>query len=249
MENSKVCTKCGEIKDVGLFSKDNRTGNPLAMCKACDNERNKERYRSDSSYRQQQIVGASTRQKVRRGQEVECEDEFQSRVVAAEKIRIEKGLCVRCDNKAVEGKRECEQHLAKSAKRIGRIRNERIANGLCYRCGTRPPDEGSKVCGGCKGGVNKKREKNRIKCLSHYGSKCYCCGETIGKFLTIDHLKNDGHAQAEGGVHLYAWIIRHKFPDTFGVACFNCNIGRALNGGICPHKERVNGRIEAETPD
>jgi hypothetical protein len=77
--------------------------------------------------------------------------------------------------------------------------------------------------------------------LGHYGGRCACCGESHPRFLTIDHVNDDGK-EMRAEVHsvayrFYRWLIRNNYPDGFQVLCFNCNIGRALNGGICPHKE------------
>ena len=76
---------------------------------------------------------------------------------------------------------------------------------------------------------------------SNYGSKCECCGETIITFLTIDHINNDGHTYKAGktrlkGISLYQYIIRENYPKNVRLLCFNCNIGRHNNGGVCPHK-------------
>lgn len=87
--------------------------------------------------------------------------------------------------------------------------------------------------------------KLRIAALIHYGNgmlACVCCGENNSRFLTFDHKNNDGknHRQQKGvGTNLLAWIIRNNFPDMFQTLCFNCNSGRALNKGICPHKQDV----------
>ena len=35
-------------------------------------------------------------------------------------------------------------------------------------------------------------QKTRNKVLIAYGNKCNCCGEKNIKFLTIDHINNDG---------------------------------------------------------
>lgn len=84
-----------------------------------------------------------------------------------------------------------------------------------------------------------------VRCYQHYGAQCVCCGESREKFLTIDHINNDGaeHRKSigQGGSRLYKWLIDNNFPDTFQLLCFNCNCGRYRNGGICPHKmlERV----------
>jgi hypothetical protein len=78
--------------------------------------------------------------------------------------------------------------------------------------------------------------RRREKVISHYGKKCKCCGETEMKFLTIDHINNDGaeHKRSIGGVDLYNWIIKNNFPDTFQVLCWNCNCAKGKYG-VCPH--------------
>lgn len=56
------------------------------------------------------------------------------------------------------------------------------------------------------------------------------------KFLTIDHINNDGaeHKRSRAGVDLYDWIIKHNFPDTFQTLCWNCNCAKGKYGS-CPH--------------
>jgi hypothetical protein len=72
------------------------------------------------------------------------------------------------------------------------------------------------------------------------GAKCYCCGETQLMFLAIDHMNNDGYEHRmkikRQGNQLYAWLKREGFPAGYQVACHNCNHGRYLNGGLCPHQ-------------
>jgi hypothetical protein len=38
---------------------------------------------------------------------------------------------------------------------------------------------------------------------------------------------------------LRLWLKRHNFPPGFRILCFNCNSGRHLNGGICPHLTKI----------
>ena len=94
----------------------------------------------------------------------------------------------------------------------------------------------------------------RLEVLSHYGgAKCFCCAEANDRFLTLDHSRNDGakwrkrmaraHRQNQlgkrylQGVNFYLWLRRRKFPQNLGlrVACYNCNLGRSRNDGVCPH--------------
>ena len=77
--------------------------------------------------------------------------------------------------------------------------------------------------------------------LKHYGGKCRCCGEDDIRFLTIDHKDGKGtqHRKQLGvkaGPPFYSWLIKNNFPLQYAVLCCNCNWGRFLNGGICPHK-------------
>lgn len=102
-----------------------------------------------------------------------------------------------------------------------------------------------------------KREYNQRRkreVIEHYGGVCHCCGESDLTFLTLDHKDGDGAAhrrrvfghtrgyrgprgQDSSGTFTYQWAIRSGFPPIFIVSCFNCNFGRHVNGGVCPHKE------------
>ena len=94
----------------------------------------------------------------------------------------------------------------------------------------------------------------RLDALDHYGGRlCVCCGETNPLFLTLDHKNNDGGewrkqmAKADGqnqqgkrylqGTNFYIWLRKNNYPELgLQVACYNCNLGRARNRGVCPHK-------------
>jgi len=93
-----------------------------------------------------------------------------------------------------------------------------------------------------------KRQYDKVKLdvFIHYGGnppKCACCGESGLRFLTIDHINNDGGKHRKlglTGARLYRWLIKNNFPKEFQILCYNCNCGRARNGGICPHKKGLN---------
>jgi hypothetical protein len=72
------------------------------------------------------------------------------------------------------------------------------------------------------------------------GAVCACCGESNVKFLTIDHINGGGTAERKkikGVCSIYRWLKRQGYPFGYQVLCYNCNCGRAYNGGICPHKD------------
>jgi hypothetical protein len=82
----------------------------------------------------------------------------------------------------------------------------------------------------------------KLEIIENYGGKCTCCGEANYFFLTIDHIDNKGaqHRREVGtqaGRQFYKWLKNNGFPkDNFQLLCFNCNSGKQLNGGICPHE-------------
>ena len=89
--------------------------------------------------------------------------------------------------------------------------------------------------------TRKRRNKLKLKAFEHYGGnppKCACCGETMLQFLTIDHIEGKGaeHRRKIGTPHIYGWLVKNDFPEGFQVLCWNCNWGRRVNNGVCPHK-------------
>jgi len=72
--------------------------------------------------------------------------------------------------------------------------------------------------------------------FDYYGRECKCCGEREQKFLTLDHLTPEV-PYGKGGMAFYTRVKNFGFPNTIQVLCFNCNCGRSVNGGVCPHKQ------------
>jgi hypothetical protein len=82
----------------------------------------------------------------------------------------------------------------------------------------------------------------RAAAFDHYGRVCVCCGEDEPKFLALDHVFNDGNIQRQnmdGGLAFLRWLKRENYPDSVQTLCHNCNVGKHLNGGVCPHVVRV----------
>jgi len=94
-------------------------------------------------------------------------------------------------------------------------------------------------------GADKARRSNRrlkLKVYEAYGNRCICCGEDNLGFLSIDHINGGGRAHRKevgGGVQLWRLIIKAGFPADYQLLCYNCNLGRYHNGGICPHKSQA----------
>lgn len=147
------------------------------------------------------------------------------------------GLCTTCGKKrSIEGKVRCVHCLAKRKKTDRQRRTLFRKEGLCH-CGGPRPAVGKK-CDACVTGVRNGRRSMRSEALALYGSKCACCGETIPQFLTFDHINRDGAADRRMGGKKEAFLrglLKQPRLD-IQVLCFNCNLGRELNGGICPHE-------------
>lgn len=101
-------------------------------------------------------------------------------------------------------------------------------------------------------GVSEWRKSNTIRLkfdvYGHYckgNIKCQCCGEKEVMFLSLDHINNDGaehkkklfgSSRKGGGNQLYQWAIKNNYPNILQVLCMNCNYGKRINEGTCPHK-------------
>jgi len=122
--------------------------------------------------------------------------------------------------------------------------------GICYECKIAPCEDGFTQCVACRVKMKQYqkqwRHEAKLKIFDAYGGRfCNCCGETEIMFLCLDHINNDGaehRRKLEGSSRqaskLYRWIIKNNFPIGFQVLCQNCNFGKHLNGGICPHKSK-----------
>ncbi|UKV75206.1 hypothetical protein FOC29_28265 [Burkholderia vietnamiensis] len=82
--------------------------------------------------------------------------------------------------------------------------------------------------------------------IAAYGGAWNCCGEREPMFLQLDHVENDGHVDRKirkTSAKLWATLKKLGWPnDRYQLLCANCNFGKAMNGGVCPHqsKEIVN---------
>ncbi len=127
-------------------------------------------------------------------------------------------------------------------------------DGICVSCGKRPisKPQSESFCSDClayrRANDRKYRSKVRDALFDIYGGRiCSCCGETEDKFLSFDHVQEDGaeHRRLLGRegasngtlTSLYRDLRKAGFPPVLQVLCHNCNMGKHLNGGTCPHEE------------
>lgn len=170
--------------------------------------------------------------------------------------RKQAGICVDCRKPSESGKTMCIECLRKRSTTQKVRRNTFIADNLCSQCGKNPSVDDGKRCQICidkrndwyKGSSTQakdkmRRDKNREAVLQHYGGKCTECGELRPECLAIDHIEGGGntHRKKIGkyGSGFFKWLIDNKFPEGFQILCHNCNMGKHLNGGICPHQSRT----------
>lgn len=106
-----------------------------------------------------------------------------------------------------------------------------------------------------EGKSNRERYNTKLKVevLTNYSPTgiptCSCCGELEQIFLAIDHIVPvkggfnnllDKQGRPRAGRSLYRWLRKNNFPEGFRTLCHNCNFGRELNGGVCPHEKKRN---------
>jgi uncharacterized OB-fold protein len=175
------------------------------------------------------------------------------------KNRIAAGLCGKCGKSPLFNNTECQQcrtirsdyqkrayrvnSTSKGWKKVKRVREERIAAGLCSRCGKEELTDNQHTCDKCLTRQRELFKNSKDTVYAAYGGYvCACCGETTPEFLTLDHVNNDGAKRRREdktgfGHGLYRWIIRNNYPPIFQVLCYNCNCGKKHNGGVCPHEK------------
>ena len=166
--------------------------------------------------------------------------------------------CIICGKKFIayrEDRQKCGTSSCYANKRF----RERIAAGQCKWCAAPIADDRKvRTCDRCKQrAADYAREHSRkvkLEVIAAYGYKCVCCGESEPKFLSIDHIFNDGaeHRRqlVEQGVlkkapyghimygsdKMYRWLKRQGYPkDRFQLLCYNCNCAKGF-WGKCPHQ-------------
>jgi len=148
------------------------------------------------------------------------------------------------------GKRLCCDVCTADKRERTRVRRAACeAAGLCSRCGWAPKEQGRSLCSVCFEKTRATRQALKLEVMAAYGGRCVCCGESNHNFLSIDHIFNDGQARRKeegAGTVFYYWLRDRGFPqDRYRCLCLNCNFGRRINGGICPHEEQ-RAKVAAE---
>jgi hypothetical protein len=154
---------------------------------------------------------------------------------------LAEGMCSACGKRKLHTKTMCKPCSVKHAGYVRTRRQRCKASNLCTQCGKANKTH-TERCAPCMVIQGAYREKVKGEVYAAYGGYvCACCGEDEPRFLTIDHIQNDGN-KMRGTVHprhtwsFYLWIRRNNFPTGLQVLCWNCQQGKHFNGGVCPHK-------------
>ena len=73
--------------------------------------------------------------------------------------------------------------------------------------------------------------------LEMYGGACICCGEKDIRFLTLDHVNEDGanDRRRRSRATILREALSNLNTEKYQILCYNCNMGRSINNGVCPH--------------
>lgn len=126
----------------------------------------------------------------------------------------------------------------------------------CYMIRTKAYYQANKATLRPKENAANRSKRARIKeavFAAYGGYRCACCGETEKAFLTLDHIANDGASNRRkiagkrhaAGYTTYDWLVKNGFPAGYQVLCMNCNFGKRMNAGVCPHLARCNDYAQA----
>lgn len=154
---------------------------------------------------------------------------------------IKQGLCGNCGIRPLVNRTRCSTCRDKAKERY----KSRVTKRICVLCKKTSSRVGRTTCVSCSQSLADKRAAAKDVVFNHYGNKCCCCGEMIKQFLTLDHINDDGadHRRRlksfKSGNNFIKWVIRNNFPADLQLLCWNCNCGRALNGGVCPHQRET----------
>ncbi len=167
--------------------------------------------------------------------------------------RKELNQCRECGDSVDPGEVACQSCSVRKAAAQKSRSDKNVRDGLCFQCGGNLGDSTGRRCQICvekrnewyQGSITQAKDKirrdaNREAVIRHYGGRCTCCGETEIMFLAIDHINSEGNAHRKKinkwGSGFNKWLVDNNFPEDYTVLCHNCNFGKHLNGGICPHK-------------
>jgi len=162
------------------------------------------------------------------------------KMAARRKRWKDRGICRECKKAPIRepGAMTCEACALANRDYLRDLSRRRAEAGRCKQCG-KEPRPGRKLCGECHEVRRRSTLKVKLEVMEKYGgARCNCCGESELLFLQMDHLNGNGnqHRKQEKIVTMFRWLKKKGFPPGFQVLCANCNYGKRMTGGECPHR-------------
>lgn len=255
----KTCCRCKDTKPLSEFTKDKQRKDGLRLyCRACV----KVEYSARDKAHRRMVDTARRAQRRKDGFNTPAEKRCGGckQVLPASSFYISAStnsglahLCKSCDvirsvqyakdhpERVRATRRKWKERNSPSTATAGAAYRERLLYPTVDEWANRPLKESP-------GQSQSERRKRDVEALRNsillaYGGRCYCCGLDDTRFLTIDHVNNDGAEHRRQNKHSYrtllAQIVKKFWPDDYRLACWNCNSARGKNGGsgYCPHEE------------
>lgn len=240
--SEKVCTKCGQVQPLSEFYPDKKNADGHSChCRECNKAGCRERYQANKTkYNAQAEAWAKEHAGERKA--------YLAAYHAANRERL--------------NQRSREYYLANKARMnaqtaiYAEANSERIAayqvqyqadnrEHINARARERDKARDAYVRGKHSAGYRERYRGMRKAILDALGGRCYCCGLDDYRFLTIDHVQNDGKQDRKpNGKQRNSYMVLRSIleigcpRDRYQAACYNCNCARQLSPDkICPHQK------------
>lgn len=134
----------------------------------------------------------------------------------------------------------CQPCKDRQRRNVKQAKTRAAALGLCWCCKARKTGSVLKKCEVCRAQSRRRAERHKQHVFERYGNYCACCGLTDARFLSVDHVNNDGAHQRRTrhgtGEQFYRYILKLGCPNEYQLLCFNCNFAKRMFAGVCPHE-------------
>lgn len=240
--SEKTCTKCGQIQPLSEFYPDKKGADGLScQCKNCNKAACRERYlKNKPKYNAQAEAWAKEHAEERRA--------YMAAYHAANKERFNQRSREYYSTHKVRMNAQMAEYAEKNGERIAPYQAQYQAENrehINARARERGKARDAHVRGRHSAGYRERYREMRKAILDALGGKCYCCGLDDYRFLTIDHIQNDGKQERKpNGKQRNSYMILRSILEAgcsrerYQAACYNCNCARQLSPDkVCPHQQ------------
>lgn len=239
--SEKICTKCGQIQPFSEFYPDKKNSDKhSSYCKECNRAVSREYYLRNKVKCNAQMEAWAKEHAAERRAYMAAYQEANREKLGQQKRAYYQANKMRLNTAAAEyAQRNAEQIAAYQAQYYAE-------HGDVIR--ERARERGRSRDGYVRAVHSRFRRSHykelRDEILTALGGKCYCCGVDDYRFLTIDHVQNDGKQERKpNGKGRNSYMVLRAIwesgcpRDRYQAACYNCNCARQLTPDkICPHQ-------------